>query len=246
MYRLAAVVAEAAVLRDRVAGSRHGVVAELRRGMGMVPISDALFAEVTGGTTFGRVLAEWSVPGPLALVEATFHGGDGDQTAEVWRDGAPVWGPVSDDRFDGPREDWPINAALARLGVRPSGRTYAHDPGRPLDLFDDVGLGMERDLDDWLARARAGRTPAHAEAPARRARLREAERALAEVTPDLDGRAIMALLDIPPGPLVGAATRRVRLLRVARGPLSRAEAEAELRAWAREQGLGQHGEHRHG
>ncbi|GAB7050874.1 hypothetical protein [Catenuloplanes indicus] len=244
MYQLAAVVAEAALLRERVTGSRHGVVAELRHGMALVPAGDALREELTGAAGTGdaaweRVLAGWSAHGPLAFVRAGFFGGDGEQSAEVWRDGKLAWGPVVDDRFDGPREGWPINAALARLGVRPSGRTYAHDPGRALDLFDEVGLGMERDVADWVAYARAGRTPAHVEAPARAARRREEERALAEITPDLDGREIMALLGIPPGPLVGAATRRLRQVRAARGPLSRAEAEAALRAWAHAQGLGQ-------
>jgi hypothetical protein len=241
MYRLAAVVAEAGVLRDRVGRVNHAVVAVLRCGLAMVPVSDALFEELTGSSdggpfaeqlppAFGRALAGWSVPGTLAFVQADFFGGDGYQAAMVWRDGALAWGPVFDNRFDGPRQRWPINAALARLGVRSSGRTYSWDPDRPMDLFDEVGLGFERDVADWLAYGRAGRTPAHVEAQAR-------ERELARIRPDLDGRAIMRLLDIPPGPLVGAATRRLRQLHLDRGPLSRAEAEAELRAWAREQGI---------
>jgi hypothetical protein len=64
------------------------------------------------------------------------------------------------------------------------------------------------------------------------------ERELARTPADLDGRAIMSLLDLPPGPLVGAATRRLRRPRLERGPLPRAEAEAELREWAFDQGIG--------
>jgi poly(A) polymerase len=70
---------------------------------------------------------------------------------------------------------------------------------------------------------------------ARIARL-QAEEDLARVRPDLDGNAIMELLGVPPGPIVGQAWRYLRELRLDRGPLSRDEAEAELLAWARDQG----------
>ncbi len=59
-----------------------------------------------------------------------------------------------------------------------------------------------------------------------------AEEDLAAVRPDLDGNAIMELLGLPPGPLVGRAWRHLKELRLDRGPLSRAEAEAELHRWA--------------
>ncbi|MGI8626353.1 MAG: CCA tRNA nucleotidyltransferase [Geodermatophilaceae bacterium] len=54
---------------------------------------------------------------------------------------------------------------------------------------------------------------------------------LARVRPDLDGNAIMELLDIPAGPTVGKAWRFLAELRMERGPLSREEAEAELLRW---------------
>ena len=54
---------------------------------------------------------------------------------------------------------------------------------------------------------------------------------LARVRPDLDGNAIMELLGIPPGPLVGQAWRHLKEVRLDRGPLDRDEAEAELRRW---------------
>jgi poly(A) polymerase len=65
----------------------------------------------------------------------------------------------------------------------------------------------------------------------------QAEEDLAQVRPDLDGIAIMEILGIPPGPLVGKAWRYLKELRLDRGPLSREEAEAELRRWAADQGL---------
>ncbi|WP_320068315.1 CCA tRNA nucleotidyltransferase [Micromonospora sp. RTGN7] len=63
-----------------------------------------------------------------------------------------------------------------------------------------------------------------------------AEEDLARVRPDLDGNAIMELLGVPPGPIVGQAWKHLKELRLERGPLDRDEAEAELLRWAREQG----------
>ena len=60
---------------------------------------------------------------------------------------------------------------------------------------------------------------------------------LANVRPDLDGNAIMALLGVGPGPVVGRAWAYLKELRLERGPLDRDTAEAALLDWAREQGL---------
>ena len=62
------------------------------------------------------------------------------------------------------------------------------------------------------------------------ARLSEEEE-LAAIRPDLDGNAIMAILDIPPGRDVGAAYNFLLELRLDRGPLGPDDAERELRAW---------------
>jgi poly(A) polymerase len=51
------------------------------------------------------------------------------------------------------------------------------------------------------------------------------------VRPDLDGNQIMQLLGLPPGREVGKAYRHLLELRLDRGPMSRSEAEAELRRW---------------
>ncbi len=56
----------------------------------------------------------------------------------------------------------------------------------------------------------------------------EAEEDLRAVRPDLDGNEIMALLGLPPGPLVGQAWRHLKELRLDRGPLPHDEAVAEL------------------
>ncbi len=65
-------------------------------------------------------------------------------------------------------------------------------------------------------------------------RLSAAEE-LAKVRPDLDGNDIMALLGLSPGRQVGAAYQHMLALRMERGPLPRAAAEAELRRWWAEQ-----------
>ena len=59
---------------------------------------------------------------------------------------------------------------------------------------------------------------------------------LQRVRPDLDGNAIMELLGIPPGPLVGRAWRHLKDVRLERGPMPPDEAREELlRWWARRQ-----------
>jgi poly(A) polymerase len=64
-----------------------------------------------------------------------------------------------------------------------------------------------------------------------------AEEDLARIRPDLDGNAIMELLGLPPGPLVGQAWRHLKELRLDRGPLDHEEAVAELMRWAGERGI---------
>jgi poly(A) polymerase len=55
---------------------------------------------------------------------------------------------------------------------------------------------------------------------------------LARIRPDLDGREIMAILGIPPGPLVGRAYQHLLDERMERGPIPHDEAVAILKAWA--------------
>ena len=55
------------------------------------------------------------------------------------------------------------------------------------------------------------------------------------IRPDLDGTEIMAVLGIPPGPVVGKAYKYLLELRLDRGPVAKDEAEAELRRWYAEQ-----------
>jgi poly(A) polymerase len=66
------------------------------------------------------------------------------------------------------------------------------------------------------------------------ARLSEEEQ-LAAIRPDLDGRQIMAILGIPPGPLVGQAYRHLLEVRLDQGPLDEDAARRELLRWWSEQ-----------
>ena len=59
----------------------------------------------------------------------------------------------------------------------------------------------------------------------------EQEEELAALRPDLDGAAIMSILDLPPGPVVGEAYRFLMDLRLDRGPLGEAQATEALLAW---------------
>ena len=230
MYELHAVIGPAPALRDLLTGS-HTLIASLRQDLGMVLITDDLIADLLAGTptdaraavppgpsVIRRVLPDWSEDVALAYVQASFHGGDGDQHAEVWRGGRCVWGPVAEVTFTGPRHQWPITAALHLIGAAPGGRA---------DLFAEVGLGLERDMRDWATYAREGRSPRQYDA---RARIR-AEQELDRMPADLDGRAVMAVLGIPAGPTVGVALRHLRQLRRDHGPMTRHQAETALRAW---------------
>ncbi|WP_244502325.1 hypothetical protein [Streptomyces oceani] len=234
-YRLDAVIGDFDHLRGWAEGA--AVVAPLRQRMGLLLPSTALREDLP------RTLRDLFRAGPVAQVEADFWGGDGRQTAALWRAGAREWGPVRTSDFDGPREDWPINAALARLGVASAG------PGAPdyHDLFLEVGLGRGRDERDWsFAALEAHDVTTYDEWHARERARREseeraaAERALCERLPGvpvpLNGKEIIALLGIPQGRMIGAAVRHLQQLHLDGGPVSRAEAEAALHAWAAEQG----------
>ncbi|MFE6747379.1 hypothetical protein ACFVGM_16110 [Kitasatospora purpeofusca] len=276
-YELNAVIGPFDLLRSRTAGIREAVVAPLRQSMGLMPVTEELLAELEGPPAdlngagpecrllgalfpaFGRIPSGtsggWAFEGPIAHVEADFHGGHGHQTAVVYGPGTKVWGPVRDADFTGPREDWPINAALALLGVVPDGAGAARGPeeadhqdqgqerDRDRDLFLAVGLGREQDTAGWHSLGLSARRAANYEEwseqqaaeTARTARAVaefERRRRLPDVPAALNGKEVMDLLGLPPGPQIGAATRHLQDLHLERGPLAREEAVTLLRAWA--------------
>ncbi|HEX2300990.1 MAG TPA: CCA tRNA nucleotidyltransferase, partial [Pseudonocardiaceae bacterium] len=112
-------------------------------------------------------------------------------------------------------------------------RRYVTDAG---DLLPRLHKLVRADCTTRNRRKAAALQRTYDDLEARIARLR-AEEDLARVRPDLDGNEIMQLLGLQPGPLVGKAWRHLKELRLERGPLSREEAEAELRRWAQDNGL---------
>lgn len=171
-YQLRAVVADAELLRQRVSelDLDHGVLAALRQEMALLPVTSELVEELTGtlpdfidaepdpdqpfrlvlSPALTDVLADWSRYGPVGYLEAEFDYGLGYQSAVTWLGGAVGWGPVFDATFAGARWEWPVNAALARVGV---------EPGSRVDLFAEVGLDVRRDTAGWLAHGRRGLSP---------------------------------------------------------------------------------------
>jgi len=77
-----------------------------------------------------------SIGSAVAYVETEYFAGEGFERAAVWRDGAPVLGPL-----DGAGA---INRALRFLGV-------VAEAGR--EEFDVVGLGRHRSLEEWIHEA---------------------------------------------------------------------------------------------
>lgn len=171
-YQLRAVVTGVDLLRQRVAelDLDYAVPVALRQEMALLPVTIELVEELTDrlpeftgaepspaqpfqmvlSPAFTAVLAGWSRYGPVGYLEAEFHGGLGYQSAMTWLAGAARWGPRFDAEFSGPRREWPINAALAQLGVKPGDR---------IDLFAEVGLDIRRDTAGWLTHGRRGLPP---------------------------------------------------------------------------------------
>ena len=112
-------------------------------------------------------------------------------------------------------------------------RRYVRDGGPLLDRLHKLTRSDCTTRNAAKARALAA---AYDSLEKRIAELAEQED-LERLRPDLDGNEIMTILDIPPGPAVGAAYRHLLDLRIERGPMTHDEAVHELRRWAVERGL---------
>jgi poly(A) polymerase len=106
-------------------------------------------------------------------------------------------------------------------------RRYVVDAG---PLLDRLHVLTRADCTTRNRRRALALQKAYDDLEARIARLAEAEE-LAKIRPDLNGNQIMAILGIPPGPLVGEAYRHLLALRMERGPLGEAAATEELLRW---------------
>ena len=106
-------------------------------------------------------------------------------------------------------------------------RRYVVDAGEQLDRLHK----LTRSDCTTRNRRRAERlSRAYDDLEARIEALAEQEE-LKAIRPDLDGNAIMKLLDLPPGRRVGQAYQHLLSLRMEHGPLAYDDAVAALRAW---------------
>jgi len=110
-------------------------------------------------------------------------------------------------------------------------RRYVRDAGEELDRLHVL---TRADCTTRNRRKATALRRAYDDLEARIDRLAEQEE-MAAVRPDLDGRAIMTILGIEPGPLVGRAYKHLLDYRLDHGPVGPAAAEAELRRWWAEQ-----------
>ena len=106
-------------------------------------------------------------------------------------------------------------------------RRYVRDAG---DLLDRLHKLTRADCTTRNRRKAERLQRTYDQLEQRIARL-ASEEELAAIRPELDGQQIMALLDIPPGPLVGEAYRFLLDLRLDRGPIGEDLAADALRAW---------------
>ncbi len=106
-------------------------------------------------------------------------------------------------------------------------RRYVTDAG---PLLDRLHALTRSDSTTRNRRKAAALSATYDDLEARIATLREQEE-LDSIRPDLDGTAIMAILGVPPGPVVGQAWKHLKEVRLEQGPLSPQDAEAELLRW---------------
>jgi poly(A) polymerase len=125
-------------------------------------------------------------------------------------------------RFYGYRDaDW-TDAAVRR---------YVVDAGPLLPRLHKL---VRSDCTTRNKRKAAALSAAYDELERRIAELKKQEE-LDAIRPDLDGNEIMAILGIPPGPVVGAAYKHLLALRMQEGPLGHDRAVEELTRWYAQQ-----------
>jgi len=111
-------------------------------------------------------------------------------------------------------------------------RRYVRDAG---PLLDDLNELTRSDCTTRNAKKAAALSHRMDELEARIAELREREE-LAKLRPALDGNAVMDILGVGPGRVVGEALTYLMEIRLEEGEISEAEAADRLRAWARDRG----------
>ena len=113
-------------------------------------------------------------------------------------------------------------------------RRYVRDAG---DLLSRLHVLTRADSTTRNRRKAAALQRTYDDLEARIAALAEQEE-LESIRPDLDGNAIMTILGLRPGPLVGQAYRYMLELRMERGPMDEQQARAALLDWWSDQQAG--------
>ncbi|HEX5265215.1 MAG TPA: CCA tRNA nucleotidyltransferase [Acidimicrobiales bacterium] len=111
-------------------------------------------------------------------------------------------------------------------------RRYVRDAGPLLERLNELTRADCTTRNEAKARALARRMD---ELERRTAELR-AQEELDSIRPDLDGRQVMELLGLPPGPVVGRALGFLLEARLDEGPLGEEEATRRLLSWWEESG----------
>jgi poly(A) polymerase len=109
-------------------------------------------------------------------------------------------------------------------------RRYARDAG---DLLSRLHVLTRADSTTRNQRRAVALQRSYDDLERRLAELAAAEE-LSALRPDLDGRQIMQVLGIGPGPAVGRAYQHLLEVRIESGPMEREEAERELLRWWRD------------
>jgi poly(A) polymerase len=126
-----------------------------------------------------------------------------------------------------------------RLGWRDSAvRRYVRDAGPLLERLNDLVRADCTTRNAARAKVLAARID---ELDARIEELKKREQ-LDRMRPELDGKQIMAFLQIPPGPQVGEAREFLMELRIEEGEIGEEEAYRRLAEWGRARGLSPTGE----
>jgi hypothetical protein len=158
-YVIEAIIAPSSVARRVSAELVNTRTVELGSGYELVPLVPETVAALSPGEErvisllvgaplpqrLTEVLRRASAVGPIAYVEADFHGGVGQQGSVLWKDGDAVLGPLAGPLTPAPAselEDGPINRVLRRMGVKRS--------PRGLDEFATLGLGRCSETEEWL------------------------------------------------------------------------------------------------
>lgn len=153
-YVLQAVIGRTDQMLSHTAALDAVRLATLRQGLSLLPITDEFYDAVNDGSPnalgfwrlpggFDRVLAAWSMTGPIIYVEVEFFAGVGEQHAAVWTAGKLTLGPLHLAEHEPfPTVGSPISQALRELGAQ---------RGAADDEFSAVGLREHRDHDGWLS-----------------------------------------------------------------------------------------------